>query len=69
MFIKEHSMQTYSNPSSRNEKVAADMGNGAKPGMVNVPMPGTNSTQSTAHAGVKPSVPGFTGGGIKPGKI
>lgn len=66
--------QSYSNPVSRN--VFSSAGN-PKPGSqgagmlnekVNVPLPGTNTTQPPYKGGMKSSPAGFSGG-IIPGKI
>lgn len=68
-------MQNYENPQSRNVSVAAGrvggnptQGAGTLPDKVNVPLPGTNTTQPAFKGGMKQSVPGFQGGEIA-GKV
>ena len=68
-------MQDYSNPKSRNVSIAAGsvggnqtQGAGTLPSKVNVPLPGTNGSQTAYKGGMKSNVPGFQGGVI-PGKI
>ena len=61
-------MQSYSNPSSRNEKVAANAGKGVMPGSVSVPFPQKNSSPAPSGAGRMKAPAGFNGG-IIAGKI
>lgn len=64
-------MQDYSNPASRNVKVAAsgsNQGSGMLPSKVSVPLPGTNGSQPDYKGGMKKAPTGFNGGVI-PGKI
>jgi hypothetical protein len=61
-------MQSYSNPSSRNEKVAATAGKGVMPGSVSVPFPQKANSPASSGAGRAKAPAGFNGGVI-PGKI
>ncbi len=68
-------MQNYDNPKGRNVSIAAGkaggnqaQGAGTLPAKVNVPLPGTNATQSKQGGGVKKTPAGF-GGGVIDGKI
>ena len=59
-------MQDYSNPSaSRNQVRAAEP---VIPGKVSVPFPQT-ANQPQGGSNKAKSIPGFTGGGVKPGKV
>lgn len=68
-------MQDYSNPKSRNTSIAAGrvggnqtQGAGTLPSKVNVPLPGTNATQSKQGGGMRKAPAGFNNGLIN-GKI
>ena len=59
-------MQDYSTPSaSRNQVRAAEP---VIPGKVSVPFPQTANQPQGGSNKAKP-IPGFTGGGVKPGKV